>query len=168
MRIPVFVSSPTSLSPAQEASRSIILKFLSDNDLELRALGQSDYPTELPLREVLTIARRCSGGIILGFEQIRADTGVQKPGTPKEAPFKIPMSFPTPWNHLEAGILFSLSLPLLVFREPNISGGVFDNGVSDVFLHLMPTSKLSTFSKASLRQVFHKWSARVRTHYYGT
>jgi hypothetical protein len=84
MKIPVFVSSPTSLSPSQEAARTVIIQQLDDNDLEPRALGRSDYPTELPLREVLLIARHCSGGVILGFEQCRADSGVLKPGTPAE------------------------------------------------------------------------------------
>jgi hypothetical protein len=166
MKIPVFVSSPTSLSPAQEASRTTIIKLLGDNGLEARALGRSDYPTELPLREVLTIARRCSGGIILGFEQIRADAGIKKPGTPNQTSFTTPISFPTPWNQLEAGILFSLRLPLLVFREVTITGGVFDEGVSDVFLHPMPAPRLTPASRISLKQVFQKWSAKVRDHYY--
>ena len=166
MKIPVFVSSPTSLSPQQEASRTLIVKLLSDNGLEARALGRSDYPTELPLKEVLTIARRCSGGVILGFEQVRADAGVKKANTPNQTAFTNPISFPTPWNHLEAGILFSLRVPLLVFRETTVSGGVFDEGVSDVFLHPMPQAKLPPSSKSSLKQVFQKWSANVRAHYY--
>jgi hypothetical protein len=74
MKIPVFVSSPTSLSPSQEAARTVIIRQLEDNDLEARALGRSDYPTELPLREVLLIARHCSGGIIFGFEEFPART----------------------------------------------------------------------------------------------
>src|SRR5207302_5783912 len=48
------------------------------------------------------------------------------------------VSMPTPWNHLEAGILFGLRLPLLIFREKEIEGGVVDRGVSDVFIHDMP------------------------------
>jgi hypothetical protein len=66
---PGFRSVPTSLSPSQEEARTVIVQQLDDNDLEPRALGASDYRTELPLREVLLIARHCSGGIILGFEQ---------------------------------------------------------------------------------------------------
>lgn len=47
-------------------------------NLEPRALGRSDYPTELPLREVLVIAKHCAGGIILGFEQYRSLDGIDK------------------------------------------------------------------------------------------
>src|SRR6266480_2192438 len=120
MKIPVFVSCPTSLSPSQEAARTVIIQQLDDNDLEPRALGRSDYPTDLPLREVAMIARHCSGGIILGFEQFYAPSGVVKRGTAgeKAAPGEVVM--PTPWNYLEAGILFGLRLPLLVFREDGI------------------------------------------------
>jgi hypothetical protein len=167
MKIPVFVSSPTALSPSQRRTRQRIFRLLDNLNLEPRALGQSDYPTQLPLREVHTIARHCSGAVILGFEQIRADAGTIKPGTPKQTPITTPISFPTPWNQLEAGILFSMGLPMLVFREPSISGGIFDTGVTDVFIHTMPTPKLSQRDRAGLQDVFLKWQANVRRHYYG-
>jgi hypothetical protein len=68
MKIPVFVSLPTMLNDDQDAARKLILRELDRNGLEARSLGRSDYPTELPLREVLTIARHCAGGVILGFQ----------------------------------------------------------------------------------------------------
>jgi len=166
VRIPVFVSSPTTLSPAQESVRSLVSAQLERLGLEPRAVGQSDYPTELPLREVLLLARHCSGGVILGFEQYRSLSGVEKPGTCKEAGHDSPRSFPTPWNQIEAGILIALSLPLLIFREGNISGGVFDNGVTDVFVHPMPTRSENSGLGSGLDSVFLKWQAQVREHYY--
>jgi hypothetical protein len=166
MKIPVFVSSPTSLSSSQEAARTVIIRQLDDNDLEARALGRSDYPTELPLREVLLIARHCSGGIILGFEQFRASGGLKKRGTPAEEQVSASIPFPTPWNHLESGILFGLHLPTLVFREDGITGGIFDTGVSDVFIHPMPPPNIKGTAKDALRQVFQRWAGKVREHYY--
>ena len=50
MKIPVFVSCPTTLNLEQEASRAIILEELARFELDPRALGRSDYPTDLPLR----------------------------------------------------------------------------------------------------------------------
>lgn len=132
-----------------------------------RALGRSDYPTELPLREVYTIAKHCAGAVILGFSQIRADQGVIKPGIKgREKTLTSPMHFPTPWNHLEAGILYSLHLPMLVFKEESISGGIFDHGVTDVFIHKMPIFPLNKKDEDGLRAVFMKWQAGVRNHYY--
>ncbi len=154
MRIPVFVSCPTSLSPDQESRRKVIVRELERLALEPRALGRSDYPTNLPLREVLVIARHCSGGVILGFEQARITAGVVKPGTPAERAVADPISQPTPWNHLEAGILFGLGLPLLVFRE-------------EAVVHPFPRVGLRGPEREALEEVFLKWGSRVREHYYG-
>ena len=167
MDIPVFVSCPTSLNEDQEASRALILRQLKRFNLEPRALGRSDYPTELPLREVMLVARHCSGGLILGFEQYRSLGGIRKPGAPEELRDDGHVSIPSPWNHLEAGILFGLRLPILIFRDQGIDGGVFDPGVSDVFIHEMPTPKDAKARKEALSDVFLKWQAEVRRYYYG-
>lgn len=166
MKIPVFVSSPTSLSDAQEASRKLIIRELDRLDLEPRALGRSDYPTELPLREVQVIAKRCSGGVILGFEQFQATAGIVKRNAEGERIIDKPVSFPSAWNHLEAGILYSLGLPILVFKEDGITGGVFDDGATDVFVHKMPSTSLSLPEKKALSSVFLKWQSLVRASYY--
>src|SRR5262245_52894524 len=140
MRIPVFVSapSPDNLSPEQEESAAMILDLVTRYKLEWRALGRSDYPNDLPLSEVLRMVRHCSGGIMLGFEQFRATAGESKPGSPKAKVAHSVVSFPSPWNQLEAGILFSCGLPVLIFCEPGISGGIFDIGTSEMFIHQMP------------------------------
>jgi hypothetical protein len=167
MKIPVFVSCPTSLNASQDRARSSLIQFLDEFNLEPRALGRSDYPAECPLREVLVIARHCAGGVILGFEQFQATAGVWKRGLKGEK--KIPAgetaSFPTPWNNLEAGILFGLGLPILIFKEDGISGGVFDNGVTDVFVHKMPSGKPG-LNAEGLKELFLKWHARVAARYY--
>jgi hypothetical protein len=166
MKIPVFVSSPTCLSDGQEHVRKMLLRELERLGLEARAVGRSDYPTELPLREVLILARHCSGGVILGFEQFHANSGIKKRGTKEEILMSSPTLFPSEWNNLEAGVLYSLGLPLLVFAEPGISGGVFDRGVTDVFIHEMPTTTMNKSKKNALISVFQKWQASVRNHYY--
>lgn len=168
MKIPVFVSCPIQLSPDQESARQIILKILDDLQMEPRALGRSDYPKDYPLKEVLIIAHHCSGGVILGFEQFYTKSGIWKRGTPEELKVKAskPAAFPTPWNQLEAGILFGLKLPLLIFRENNIFGGVFDVGTTEVFVHTMPTATPTSHKLDELKQVFLKWQAEVNRHYY--
>jgi hypothetical protein len=163
VKIPVFVSCPTALNKAQEAQRSMIFAELEALNLEPRSLGTSDYPSDLPLREVLTIAKHCSGAVILGFNQFTSTAGVRKPGTKMEQTTSSPLMFPSEWNNLEAGILFALRKPLLVFRETGISGGVFDFGVTDVFVHNMPQSKGGPHN---LKEVFLKWRDKVGATYY--
>jgi hypothetical protein len=144
------------------------MRFLAELNLEPRALGRSDYPAEFPLREILVIANHCAGGMILGFEQFQATAGTWKRGAEKErqvAPNQT-VPFATPWNHLEAGILFGLALPVLIFREEGISDGVFDAGSTDVFVRKMPPRQPSGADQESLKEVFLKWHAKVSTRYY--
>src|SRR5207244_1006998 len=115
-----------------------------------------------PLREVLTLAKRCSGGVILGFSQFQTVSGTWKKGTPAEERSKRHVSFPTPWNHIEGGILFALKLPVIVFRERDVSGGLFDPGVTDLFIQEMPIGRLTTPKRRALREILQKWSALVR------
>ena len=168
MKIPVFVSGPTKLNRHQDASRDRIIAELTRLQLEPRALGRSDYPSEFPLREVYVIAKHCSGGIILGFSQFVATAGVWKKGTKEQRRVERgkPAHFPSPWNHLEAGILFGLQLPLLIFHEEAVGGGVFDQGVTDVFIHAMPDGNMSKANLEAFREVLLKWSSKVREHYY--
>jgi hypothetical protein len=168
MRIPVFVSSPTQLNLSQDKSRRVVLEILDDLQLEPRALGRSDYPKDVPLKEVYAIARHCHGGVILGFEQFRATAGVWKVGTKEEEKLSRSksVSFPTPWNHLEAGILFGLKLPLLIFREAEVHGGVFDVGTTEVFVHDMPPPRPGPKKRDELKEGFLKWHGAVSSNYY--
>ncbi len=168
MKIPVFVSSPTQLNPEQEGSRNVILTILDELHIEPRALGRSDYPKDVPLKEVYVIARHCHGGVILGYEQFYATGGTWKRGTGEEKKVtrSNSVSFPTPWNQLESGILFGLRLPLLIFRENEVFGGVFDVGTTEVFVHDIPPHNPTKQQKAELKEVFLKWYAEVSSHYY--
>ncbi len=166
MFIPVFGSCPTHLNERQEKVRRVLYGELGRAGLEWRSLGRTDYPHEFPLREILTLAEHCAGGLILGFSQFIADKGTWKKGTPYVKAQRVAIPFPTPWNQLEAGILFSLGAPLLVFREKNVVGGIFDNGVTDLFVQDMPAPNASKRDRAHLAEVFRKWSAKVHEKYY--
>jgi hypothetical protein len=58
-----------------------------------------------------------------------------------------------------------ISTTFLFVKEPNISGGVFDSGVSDVFIHKMPMPPLKLSDRKALSDVFMKWQSKVREHY---
>ena len=55
---------------------------------------------------------------------------------------------------------------MIIFREDGITGGVFDVGTSEVFIHQMPNTAMSSEALDDLDSVFQNWVARVRTHYY--
>jgi hypothetical protein len=168
MRIPVFVSCPTKLTAAQQRSRQVILDQLDDLQLEARALGRSDYPKDVPLKEVFTIARHCHGGVVLGFEQLRVTAGkwnVTEKKKPAVSRAK-PVSLPSPWNQLESGILFGLKLPLLIFRQEDVYGGIFDVGTTEVFVHPIPPGNPDEKKLRELKEIFLKWHGEVSGHYH--
>jgi len=168
VKIPVFLSCPTILNPEQTAVRDFITHEMHQLGLEPRAIGRSDYPADFPLREVLTLARHCSGGVILGFEQFVATAGTWKPKTEEAETVDSPVGFATPWNQIEAGVLFALGKPLLIFRGPRVRGGVFDSGVTDVFVQGMPELLTCASAKGEgLRGLLLRWQEKVRRVYYG-
>lgn len=167
-KIPVFVSSPTILSKEQEAKRQVIINILAELQLEDRALGRSDYAKDYPLKEVFVIAKHCAGGVILGFEQLYVESGIRKRNTVESKAIDSTnnLIISTPWNQLEAGILYGLKLPLIIFKEKGIEGGIFDYGISDVFIHEMPPENPDPNKIIELKQVFLKWYGAVSQNYY--
>jgi len=165
-KIPIYVSCPTDLNAEQERKREIIVDILNELQMEPRALGRSDYPFEYPLKEVYVLAKHCSGGVILGFGQIYITSGIKKRGVVNKEQAVTNISIPTAWNHLEAGILFGLKLPILIFKEDTIEGGVFDLGTTDVFVNGMPPDKPSKEKINELKDGFLKWHGSVISKYY--
>jgi hypothetical protein len=167
-KIPVFVSCPTTLTVEQNKKRKVITNILDDLLLEPRALGRGDYPKDFPLKEVYIIAKHCCGGLILGFEQLYVENGKRKRNSKEQKLItkEKPVLLPTPWNHLEAGILFGLKIPLLIFKEEGIEGGVFDYGITDAFIHTMPPPRPDKNKADELKQVFLKWFSQVSATYH--
>ena len=164
MQIPIFVSSPTDLNPDQQFVQDYIVDKLRDLNLVIHTLGRSDYPLRSTLHEVYVLGRHCSGAVILGFEQIHAEEAIRKPGTELQSVVR-DVSIPTPWNHLEAGIMFALRIPILILREESVSGGIFDSGTVDGFVHALPR-KDELPDNRRLSQLLQRWSALVLEHYY--
>ena len=172
VRLPVFVSGPTKLSPEQDDVRNAIFDILEEEELAPRALGQTDYPDSLPLVQVCMFASHCAGGLILGFEQIRATAGIQKyrarDSEYRDAskPIDGMLRLPTAWNHMEAGVLFALGRPLLIMCETGIADGVFFPGTASTFTHTLPANlNEMTRQRDQIRQIIKSWRGRVSATY---
>jgi hypothetical protein len=166
MRYPVFVSTPNCLSQKQIEVYQFFLNELSRNGLEPHTLGQTLQPTQNPLHEVLVLAKHMCGGVILGFEQFCSTDGVSKPDTEKQVKISNPKYFPSPWNQLEAGILYTLGLPLLILKEPTIDGGIFDHGVTRWYTHTLPFGEPPEAQKQTINSLLGDWKSQVREYFY--
>ena len=165
MKIPIFVSCPTKLDAAQEATRALILEKAEEYELDPHSVGRpGDYAVDTPLLEAAILARHCAGGLVLGFTQTFMERGVKRRGSPDEQ-ILLGVPLPTPWNHLEAGLLFSQRVPLLVFREQGVVGGIFDAGASDLFIHSMPDPGRGDDVRR-ISELMLKWHAHVYQEYH--
>ncbi len=133
----IFLSRPTTLSVAQERFCTALGRLFVAYRLDPHTVGTQDFTHRSPLGKVLEVMNTCDGACILGMVQARASEAVIKPSTPAERSLT-DVVFASPWNQLEAGMALIRGLPLFIICEAGVSGGVFDDGVADAYIHRLP------------------------------
>jgi hypothetical protein len=120
----IFLSRPSLMSPEQEMAVGRWSRSLHRMGMEQIAplLGSEGDALWATLRRKLEFA---DGALILGLRQLRIDEGCWRPDT--VAPADPAKWWPTPWNHVEAGMAIMAGLPLLAIRESGVAGGVFES-----------------------------------------
>jgi hypothetical protein len=169
VQIPVFISRPRVLNSSQKHSLQKFEDILALYQLYPKTLDDStDYPSGYPLQQVYHMARTCFGAVILGFEQLVINSGVLFPQTRNERLLddEVKLSLPTPWNHFEAGILFGMGLPLLIFKEPRVNHGIFDTSAHGLPVHEMLPKRSSEAQRREFSETFLKFQARVRAKFH--
>lgn len=84
-------------------------------------------------------------------------------GSIKDSTITSPIVLPTEWNHIEASLAYSKSLPIMVLHHKGVSRGVFDRGVMNAFIHEVEFSKRSWCMEASLNGAFQKWKSNCES-----
>jgi len=154
----IFVSRPTWVSSEFEEGLSIFLMNLANMGLTPRTLGSTDYPSKAPLDEVLEIMEQCQGAIILGYPQLKIDSGFIK-----DTAIKSSITLPTEWNHIETALAYSKSLPIMILHHKGVSRGVFDRGVMNAFIHEVDFSKPGWCMAPELNGAFQKWKSNCES-----
>jgi len=131
-----------------------------------RTLGIDEQPLELPANEVVQIARGCSGAVILGYvkRRITGDEYRLASGDTTVYTAASPLLLPTDWNHLEAGVVFGIGLPIMAFKEDGVSGGVFDKGAVSIFVHRVPMPDDLEATLPAARRAIERWAVQVHTY----
>lgn len=156
----VFVSKPSWVSEDQSTLWQQLKVLLEERDLRPRTVGITDYPNTAPISEVRKVMGACQGAVILGLVQIRVIEGVAKEGSEKEHALTEHL-LPTAWNHLEAGMAFALELPVLVVKEQGVTGGVFELGATDRFIHEVSPPADEWLRSQAFRQPLNRWVEEV-------
>jgi hypothetical protein len=149
--IDVFVSRPTWISPEFKEGLDGFLGLLESLQLNPRTLGATDYPTKAPLDEVISLLDECGGAVILGYPQIMVSEGRIKTKEVRNIPLA------TEWNHIEAGLAYARSLPLLVIHHLGVGRGIFDRGAINSFIYERDLSAPQWPLAPEIRGSVSKW-----------
>lgn len=154
----VFISRPTSLEEPFEVAYSEFNVLLLSHSLRPRRLGASDYPRKAPLREVINVMKCCRGAIVLGYPQVSMRHEVRHCGRPTNDWGHV---FPTPWNQIEGALAYREGFPVLVVAQHNVTGGVFDYGVTGEMVIHMDLAKPDWCRSPVFQQPFGDWLREV-------
>jgi hypothetical protein len=103
-------------TPDQETFVAAVENYLQANDLRARTVGRSEFSSEQPLKQVERLMHECSGAVILAYERLYIQDGIDRRGSDAEQALS-PCSLPTVWNQIEAAMAYTLGRPLLVMVE---------------------------------------------------
>jgi len=152
----VFLSRPTWVDATFANGLEGFNRILSGSGFMPRTVGTTDFPTKSPLDEVIRLMDICQGVIILGYPQIVATSG-----SIKDKPIAAPVALSTEWNHIEAGLAYAKSLPLLVIHHLGISRGIFDRGACSSFEYEIDLANESWSLRPDIQGALAVWKNDV-------
>lgn len=152
----VFLSRPTNLSESNQLVTNELDIFLKNRNIETVTIGANTFTNDSPMVAVKSEMSDCVGAIILGFPQTHIKKGILKHDT-TEACEIINKKLPTPWNQIEAAIAFAFDLPMLLIADNDISGGVFDPGITHNYIHKYDLNTSMWLDEEKFLAPFNKW-----------
>jgi hypothetical protein len=158
----VFISVGRNAKPEHEHFISEVEQFLRNNGLNPRIVGRTDFSSIQPLKFIEQVMNECSGTIVIAFERIHIDQGLEKRGTGAEKILS-DVNIPTVWNQIEPSMAYVLGHPLLVIVENGIrSEGLLEAGY-DWYVQWVDINS-STLQNREFLGVFADWKDRVDEH----
>lgn len=162
MIVDVFLSFGRTSTPEQEAFVSAIEQYLHQNGLTPRAIGRSEFSSLQPLKFIEQVMRQCSGTVVLAFERVHIEQGIERQGSEDEAPIRY-QKLPTVWNQIEAAMAYVLGHPLLVIVEKGLRNeGLLEFGY-DWFVQWVKIDPSIVQSREFIG-VFADWKKRVMAY----
>jgi hypothetical protein len=152
----IFLSRPTWVPHEFSAGLAAFVLFLKSIGLNPRTLGSTDYPHQSPLDEVIRIMGDCEAAVILGYPQIEIASGKLK-----DKPLNCPILLGTEWNHIEAALAYSKSLPLLVIHHQGVTRGIFDRGTLNSFVHEIDLTAPAWCLDEGTNGAVQSWKSRI-------
>ena len=159
----IFLSVGRTSTKEQEDFVKAVEDFLQNHGLIPQTLGRTFFSSMQPLKAVDDLMRQCYGVVIVAFERIQIEAGIEKRGSPEEHRLEN-TALPTVWNQIEAAMAYTLGHPLLVIIESGLrSEGLLERGY-DWYVNWVNLSK-AALNEREFQGVFSDWKRRVDEFY---
>lgn len=159
----IFLSVGRTSTKEQEEFVKAIEDFFRNNGLIPQTLGRTFFSSIQPLKAVDDLMRQCCGTVIVAFERIQIEKGIEKRGSPDERRLEY-TALPTVWNQIEAAMAYTLGHPLLVIIERGLrSEGLLERG-NDWYVNCVNLSDIN-LNERTFQGVFADWKRRVDEFY---
>lgn len=123
----VFISKGSAATDEQRQFVDAILDMLKTAGLSPRIMNENEWSHEQPLKAIKKIISQCDGIVLIAFTRTIIENGSEVKKDSKNDLKNILL--PTPWNHIEGAIAYTMGMPLLVIAENGLkSEGLIENG----------------------------------------
>lgn len=165
MKTAIFLSYPSPFNAEQGKFVEALKAYMSDNDLEPRTLGVTDYDPDIPLKAIRRLMLESNGIVTVAFRRTLISKGESRPGHTRN--FVLDGKWLTsPYAQIEPAMAFQIGLPTLIMRELGVvPEGILEKGISGLY---MPEFDLTEGWETYLRsqewvQIFKRWEHQVRS-----
>ncbi|MEO1225086.1 MAG: hypothetical protein AAFX92_12735 [Pseudomonadota bacterium] len=157
----IFLSVGGTANDEQERFVQAVENRLRAEGLTPNTVGRNTFSVDAPLRTVEHLMDRCCGTVVLALERSYFPEGVEKRGGKNEKRV-MDVALPTPWNHIEAAMSYSRSLPLLVIVQEGLKHeGLLEPGY-DWYVQTIPLDE-AHLSSPQFNGVLSSWKHKVET-----
>jgi hypothetical protein len=117
----IFVSMGTPYAEQYTRFREELDVFLREQcGADARIIGKNEYPVGSPLSKIRDVMRTCHGVIIVAYERKHVAKGTDRRGSTEATSF-VDRTYPTPWNHIESAMAYSLDLPIHILCQRGLT-----------------------------------------------
>ncbi|GAA0358645.1 hypothetical protein [Bacillus horti] len=168
-RIPIFLSTTSTLNSLQEQFLNRLILEIEDALLFPRTLPESEQYPETILTNIRRLIISSYGLLAINFQRFFVQILETNAGQP---PTTTPFWQGSVFLQIEPSMAFQFGLPILLVREKgtDVSNGLWQGGITPLNVFVEWDSQNQSidefFSSVQWREVFVNWSAEVRANYY--
>jgi hypothetical protein len=159
MSVDVFISAGRPFTASQEEFLASLEDYLRANGLNPRAVGRSEFPHKSPLKFIDGIMSQCTATVVVAFERLHVNDGVERRGSAEERQFKSE-NISTAWNQIESAMAYTKGHPLFVLVENGCRNDGLLEGGYDWYVQRITMTRDTLNSKVFVG-AFNNWKNDV-------